>query len=178
MRCLCCGGCTGYTVPTWISTSLPGRAFIQSRFCSRWESSLWRSSPLDRPVLAVRIFETLLNVTAMFNHANIRLSDTLDGVIRKLVVTPDMHRIHHSVERDETNSNFGFCSSVWDRLFGHLSGNTPPGLRGDGDRRIAEMRDPKQLMGLRELLMTPLDQCNHPACRLPRHRREQQAHLG
>jgi sterol desaturase/sphingolipid hydroxylase (fatty acid hydroxylase superfamily) len=73
---------------------------------------------LGPPVLAVVIFETLLNATAMFNHGNIRLPAGVDRVLRWFVVTPDMHRVHHSVEDDETNSNFGFNLPWWDRLFG------------------------------------------------------------
>ena len=73
---------------------------------------------LGPPVLAVVIFEVLLNATAMFNHGNIRLPAGVDRVLRWFVVTPDMHRVHHSVEDDETNSNFGFNLPWWDRLFG------------------------------------------------------------
>jgi sterol desaturase/sphingolipid hydroxylase (fatty acid hydroxylase superfamily) len=73
---------------------------------------------LGPPVVAVVIFEVLLNATAMFNHGNIRLPAGLDRVLRWVVVTPDMHRVHHSVEDDETNSNFGFNLPWWDRLFG------------------------------------------------------------
>jgi len=73
---------------------------------------------LGPSVLAVVIFEVLLNATAMFNHGNIRLPAALDRVLRWFVVTPDMHRVHHSVENDETNSNFGFNLPWWDRLFG------------------------------------------------------------
>ena len=73
---------------------------------------------LGPPVLAVVIFEVLLNATAMFNHSNVRLNITLDKILRLFVVTPDMHRVHHSVEDDEANSNFGFNLPWWDRLFG------------------------------------------------------------
>ncbi len=73
---------------------------------------------LGPPVVAVIIFEVTLNAMAMFNHGNIGLPATVDKVLRFFVVTPDMHRIHHSVEDDETNSNFGFNLSCWDRLFG------------------------------------------------------------
>ena len=75
-------------------------------------------SVLGPPVLAVVIFEVLLNATAMFNHGNVRLSVGIDHILRWFVVTPDMHRVHHSVEDDETNSNFGFNLPWWDRLFG------------------------------------------------------------
>lgn len=67
---------------------------------------------------AVVVFEVLLNATAMFNHANLKLPRALDRALRLVVVTPDMHRVHHSVHRDETDSNFGFNLSCWDRLFG------------------------------------------------------------
>jgi len=73
---------------------------------------------LGPPAMAVVIFEIILNATAMFNHSNIRLPAGLDRVLRWFVVTPDMHRVHHSVEDDETNSNFGFNLPWWDRLFG------------------------------------------------------------
>ena len=72
---------------------------------------------LGAPAVAVLVFEVLLNATAMFNHSNVRIPEAIDRVIRLLVVTPDMHRIHHSVVPHETNSNFGFNLSLWDRLF-------------------------------------------------------------
>ncbi len=67
--------------------------------------------------VGVLIFEVLLNATSMFNHANVRMPQAIDGVLRWLVVTPDMHRVHHSIERRETDSNFGFNLPWWDRLF-------------------------------------------------------------
>jgi sterol desaturase/sphingolipid hydroxylase (fatty acid hydroxylase superfamily) len=73
---------------------------------------------LGPPLVAVVIFEVILNATAMFNHGNVSLPGSLDQVLRWLVVTPDMHRVHHSVEDDEANSNFGFSLPWWDRLFG------------------------------------------------------------
>lgn len=73
---------------------------------------------LGPPVVAVVIFEVILNGLAMFNHGNIRLPLGLDRVLRVLIVTPDMHRVHHSVEDDEANSNFGFNLSLWDRMLG------------------------------------------------------------
>jgi len=72
---------------------------------------------LGAPAIAVIAFEVLLNATAMFNHGNVRLPAGIDRVLRLAVVTPDMHRVHHSVHRDETDSNFGFNLSVWDRMF-------------------------------------------------------------
>ncbi|MEA2114977.1 MAG: sterol desaturase family protein [Thermodesulfobacteriota bacterium] len=73
---------------------------------------------LGPPILAVLIFEILLNATAMFNHGNVALPTNIDRWLRLMVVTPDMHRVHHSVIIRETNSNFGFNFPWWDRLFG------------------------------------------------------------
>jgi len=73
---------------------------------------------LGPPVLAVLIFEILLNASAMFNHGNVRLPQGIDNLIRHIFVTPDMHRVHHSEIRKETDSNFGFCLSWWDIMFG------------------------------------------------------------
>ncbi|MGE3147341.1 MAG: sterol desaturase family protein [Pseudorhodoplanes sp.] len=73
---------------------------------------------LGTPAVAVLIFEVLLNGTSMFNHGNVRLPARLDQVLRWTVVTPEMHRVHHSVIPRETNSNFGFNLPWWDRLFG------------------------------------------------------------
>jgi len=73
---------------------------------------------LGPPAVAILIFEVLLNVTSMFNHSNVRMPQLLDRSLRWLVVTPDMHRVHHSVVPRETNSNFGFNLPWWDRLLG------------------------------------------------------------
>ena len=73
---------------------------------------------LGAPALAVLVFEVLLNATSMFNHSNIRLPQGLDRVLRLFLVTPDMHRVHHSIRRHETDSNYGFNVPWWDRIFG------------------------------------------------------------
>ena len=73
---------------------------------------------LGAPPLAVLIFEVLLNATSMFNHGNVRIAGKLERVLRWFVVTPDMHRVHHSTVPRETNSNFGFNLPWWDRLLG------------------------------------------------------------
>lgn len=73
---------------------------------------------LGAPMLAVLVFEVLLNATSMFNHANANLPQRLDHWLRKILVTPDMHRVHHSILPEETNSNFGFNLPWWDYLFG------------------------------------------------------------
>lgn len=75
---------------------------------------------LGVPPLAVLLFELLLNAMAMFNHANIRLPPSLEAALRAIIITPDLHRIHHSVHGDEMNGNFGFNLSLWDRCFGTL----------------------------------------------------------
>lgn len=72
---------------------------------------------LGAPVLAVILFEVILNGMAMFNHGNIKLPKSLDALLRTVVVTPDMHRVHHSILKHETNSNYGFNISLWDRIF-------------------------------------------------------------
>lgn len=84
-------------------------------------SMLWKAAVivvLGAPYLAVLVFEIVLNGSSMFNHANVRLPPTADRLLRKTIVTPDMHRVHHSVIRRETDSNYGFNFSFWDRLFG------------------------------------------------------------
>ncbi|WP_281992391.1 sterol desaturase family protein [Sulfitobacter geojensis] len=73
---------------------------------------------LGPPAIAVLLFEVLLNATALFNHGNINLPRRVDRVLRLVVVTPDMHRVHHSVDPRETNSNYGFNLPWWDRLLG------------------------------------------------------------
>ena len=73
---------------------------------------------LGPPALAVLIFEVLLNASSMFNHSNIRLPLRIDRLLRLLIVTPDMHRVHHSIHPLETNSNFGFNVPWWDRILG------------------------------------------------------------
>lgn len=73
---------------------------------------------LGPPAVAVLVFEVLLNATAMFNHSNIRIPAAIDRILRRVVVTPDMHRVHHSIHPNETNSNFGFNLPWWDRMLG------------------------------------------------------------
>lgn len=73
---------------------------------------------LGAPWISVVVFEVVLNGMAMFNHANLRLPVAIDAVVRWVLVTPDLHRVHHSTHRDEQDSNFGFNLSVWDRIAG------------------------------------------------------------
>ncbi|MCF6284957.1 MAG: sterol desaturase family protein, partial [Candidatus Hydrogenedentes bacterium] len=85
---------------------------------------------LGPPVLAVLAFEVILNGTALFNHANIKLPLRVDAVLRLFVVTPDMHRVHHSVIRCETDSNYGFNLSIWDRFCGTYCAQPREGHEG------------------------------------------------
>lgn len=85
---------------------------------------------LGAPAAAVLVFEVLLNACAMFNHSNVRIGERIDGALRAVLVTPDMHRVHHSVVRVETDSNYGFCLSWWDRLFGTYRAQPAAGQLG------------------------------------------------
>lgn len=110
---------------------------------------------LGPPVLAVVLFEVILNATAMFNHANIRLPTAVDRLLRWFLVTPDMHRVHHSVEDDEANSNFGFSLPWWDRLFGTYR-DQPRGGHAGMRIGIRKFRDPKEVAWLPGMLLLPL----------------------
>jgi len=109
---------------------------------------------LGAPVVSVVVFEVILNATAMFNHGNIKLPGNIDRALRLLVVTPDMHRVHHSVENDETNSNFGFSLSWWDRLFGTYR-DQPRAGHTDMTIGIRKYREPRQITWLPGMLMLP-----------------------
>ena len=106
------------------------------------------------PVLAVVLFEVILNGTAMFNHSNVRLPLGLDRVLRWIVVTPDMHRVHHSVEDDEANSNFGFNLPWWDRLFGTYRDQPRAGHQAM-TIGIHKYRETKQVAWLPGMLLLP-----------------------
>jgi sterol desaturase/sphingolipid hydroxylase (fatty acid hydroxylase superfamily) len=96
---------------------------------------------LGPAAVAVIVFEVLLNGTALFNHANLALPIWADRLVRMVLVTPDMHRVHHSVDRAEHNSNFGFALSIWDRIFGTYR---PQPLQGHDDMTIGlEWQDEK-----------------------------------
>jgi sterol desaturase/sphingolipid hydroxylase (fatty acid hydroxylase superfamily) len=103
---------------------------------------------------AVVVFEVLLNATALFNHGNVRLPAAVDRWLRWVVVTPDMHRVHHSVEDDETNSNFGFNLPWWDRLFGTYC-DQPRGGHEGMTIGIRGWRDPRQVDRLTGMLALP-----------------------
>ncbi len=109
---------------------------------------------LGAPALAVLIFEVLLNATSMFNHSNVRMPATLDRVLRWIVVTPEMHRVHHSILPYETNSNFGFNAPWWDRLFGTYRAQPEAGHEGM-TIGLTQFREPRELW-LHRLLLQPL----------------------
>jgi sterol desaturase/sphingolipid hydroxylase (fatty acid hydroxylase superfamily) len=109
---------------------------------------------LGPPVISVLIFEILLNGMAMFSHGNIKLPPPGDRYLRLLVVTPDMHRVHHSVIISETNSNYGFNFSIWDRLFGTYLAQPSKGHQ-DMIIGLSQFRDHRRLT-LPWLLSLPL----------------------
>jgi sterol desaturase/sphingolipid hydroxylase (fatty acid hydroxylase superfamily) len=108
---------------------------------------------LGAPAAAVLGFEVLLNATAMFNHGNVRMPERLDRWLRCLVVTPDMHRVHHSIVPAETDSNFGFNLPWWDRLLGTYR---PAPAAGHERMTIGleQFRDPGELR-LDRMLLQP-----------------------
>jgi sterol desaturase/sphingolipid hydroxylase (fatty acid hydroxylase superfamily) len=124
---------------------------------------------LGAPAVAVLIFEVLLNATSMFNHSNVRLPLGLDRALRWFVVTPDMHRVHHSILSRETNSNFGFNLPWWDRLFGTYRAQPAAGHEGM-TIGIEQFRDPREL-GLDRMLLQPF---RGDAGRYPLGRRERE----
>jgi sterol desaturase/sphingolipid hydroxylase (fatty acid hydroxylase superfamily) len=99
---------------------------------------------LGIPVVAVILFEVVLNVSSMFNHSNVSMPAWLDRVLRLVLVTPDMHRVHHSILRHETDSNFGFNLPWWDRLFGTYRAQPEQGQTGM-TIGIPAFRDPGEL---------------------------------
>jgi sterol desaturase/sphingolipid hydroxylase (fatty acid hydroxylase superfamily) len=109
---------------------------------------------LGPALIAVLIFETLLNGMAVFNHANVRLPLNLDRVLRKLLITPDVHRVHHSILRRETNSNYGFNLSIWDRIFGTYIEQPEKG-HTEMTIGIPEFRDAGQVDRLPGMLQLP-----------------------
>ena len=116
---------------------------------------------LGAPPLAVLVFEVLLSAGSLFNHANLALSSRTDGVLRRFVVTPDMHRVHHSVEPTETNRNFGFTLPWWDRLCGTYLAQPAAGHEAMV-LGIAQFRTPNDLRLDRLLLQPFLDEATPP----------------
>jgi len=116
--------------------------------------------PLGLSPLAVLLFEIGLNATSMFNHSNVRVSPAIERVLRCLVVTPDMHRVHHSVVRRETDSNFGFNFPWWDRLFGTYRAQPEAG-HDDMTIGIEQFREPSELR-LDRMLTQPFRKDKRP----------------
>jgi len=108
---------------------------------------------LGPPAIAVIIFEVVLNASAQFNHGNVKLPERVDRLLRLFVVTPDMHRVHHSIIPRETNSNFGFNVPWWDRLLGTYRAQPEQGHLGM-TIGLKEYRDPAKL-SLGRLLLLP-----------------------
>ncbi|MGD0289973.1 MAG: sterol desaturase family protein [Candidatus Binataceae bacterium] len=108
---------------------------------------------LGAPAVAVLAFEVLLNATSMFNHGNVAIPFAADAMVRRLIVTPDMHRVHHSIVVRETNSNFGFNLSWWDRLFGTYRAQPAAGHLGM-TIGIEDFREPRELK-LGRMLVQP-----------------------
>lgn len=106
------------------------------------------------PAIGVLAFEVLLNATSMFNHSNIRLPEWLDRVLRLVIVTPDMHRVHHSVVPRETNSNFGFNLPWWDRLLGTYRAQPEEG-HVEMEIGLSPLRDERQVDRLPGMLLLP-----------------------
>jgi sterol desaturase/sphingolipid hydroxylase (fatty acid hydroxylase superfamily) len=109
---------------------------------------------LGAPVLGVLIFEVLLNATSMFSHGNARMPAWLDCILRLFVVTPDMHRVHHSIHPNETNSNFGFNSPWWDYLFGTYKDQPADGHEGM-TIGLEQFRDERRADRLHWMLLLP-----------------------
>lgn len=109
---------------------------------------------IGAPMVAVIFFEVILNATAMFNHSNVRLNPTIDRFLRLILVTPDMHRVHHSVEADETNSNFGFNLPWWDRLLGTYRAQPRAGHE-NMTIGIHQYNQPEQVSWLHKMLLLP-----------------------
>ncbi len=109
---------------------------------------------LGAPALAVLIFEVALNATSMFSHGNVRLPRRLDRLLRLVVVTPDMHRVHHSVRAHETNSNFGFNAPWWDYLFGTYRDQPADGHEGM-TIGLEQFRDERRADRLHWMLLLP-----------------------
>jgi len=109
---------------------------------------------LGPPAVAVLVFEVLLNATSMFNHGNVRIPAGMDHALRWIVVTPDMHRVHHSIRPNETNSNFGFNLPWWDRLLGTYRAQPRDGHEGM-TLGIEQFRTPRDLW-LDRMLIQPV----------------------
>lgn len=116
---------------------------------------------LGAPPVAVLVFEVVLNATSLFNHGNVRLSPRLDAIIRRVLVTPDMHRVHHSAIPRETNSNFGFNLPWWDWIFGTYIAQ--PGKGHEGMEIGIETFRTRRDLWLDRMLVQPFIEDKRPA---------------
>ncbi len=128
-------------------------------------------SALGTPAVAVLAYEILLNVFAMFSHSNVRLVEALDRAARLLIVTPDMHRIHHSSYQPETDSNYGVVTPLWDRLFGTYT-DAPREAQTAMELGLVEVRGRETynlfwLLGSPFVSFKPIESSNVPSARLP-----------
>ena len=127
---------------------------------------------LGPPAIAVLIFEVVLNASALFNHSNIRLPKAVDTVLRLIIVTPDMHRVHHSIDPTETNSNYGFNVPWWDRLLGTYIAQPKA---GHDDMKIGiELFRTRRDLWIDRMIMQPFrrDKVDDAATKLPKNASE------
>lgn len=106
------------------------------------------------PSLGIVLFQIILNITSMFNHSNIRLPKFIDQILRLFIVTPDMHIVHHSDILEESNSNFGFNLSIWDRIFKTYLAQPKLGVKGV-NIGVLEYKKPKYSRELLTILLLP-----------------------
>lgn len=109
---------------------------------------------LGAPAMAIIVFEIILNACSLFNHGNVALPKRTEKWVRKVLITQELHRIHHSVEKDETNSNYGFSVSWWDRIFRSYT-SAPKAGSNNIDIGLKEYRQAKDTTTLWGLLKTP-----------------------
>ncbi len=128
---------------------------------------------LGAPAAAVLLFELALNLGSLFNHGNVRIPRAIDHALRWFIVTPDMHRVHHSIVPEEINSNFGFFLSWWDRLFGTYSA-APRAGHDAMTIGVRDTRDPAICAGIWPMLALPFKEraddfpCARPASEVNR----------
>ena len=113
-----CGACTGCTTRNPDMDITTAIRFHPIEIGLSMALKIGLIYALGPSALAVILFEILLNGTALFNHSNLKLPLAVDAILRRVLVTPDMHRVHHSILREEHDSNYGFALSIWDRLMG------------------------------------------------------------
>ena len=154
ITCPSSGDCTGCNMPADLDVDVTtGVRFHPGEILLSLGIKLIVILSLGTPASAVLLFEIGLNATSMFNHSNVRIPSAVERLVRWFVVTPDMHRVHHSVVPRETDSNFGFNFPWWDRLFGTYRSQPEAGHQAM-TLGIGNFRDPKELR-LHRMLMQP-----------------------